>query len=87
MGKLQTLGKQRILVGDFNQFGPICNHWKGEALGEDVFERSNFLKEMCPFRVMLTENIRIDRDLFAWYTSLIPGGSRYNTHGRRPAGG
>ncbi len=79
LGKLQMLDKQWILVGDFNQFGPICNHWKGEALGEDVFERSNFLRKMCPFRVMLTENRRSDRDLFAWYTSLIPGGSRYNT--------
>ena len=33
LGKLQMLGKQWILVGDLNQFGPICNHWKGEALG------------------------------------------------------
>ena len=66
-------------LGDFNQFGPICNHWRGTPLADDVLERSSFLRELCPNRLVLTENKRSDPRLFAWYTSLIPGGEQYDT--------
>ena len=77
LGRLQFVGKQFICLGDFNQFSPIGNQWRGTPVPVDALESSGFLRELCPFRTTLTENKRSDPPLFDWYSSLIPGGSRY----------
>ena len=43
----------------------------------DALENSSLVREMCPYRLTLTENKRSDPRLFAWYTALMPGGVFY----------
>ena len=76
--KVAMLGKQFICLGDWNQFGPIGNSWKGTPIPEDATEKSHLLCELCPHRLTLTENKRSDPPLFEWYSSLIPGGERHS---------
>ena len=37
------------------------------------------MRELCPYRLTLTENKRSDPPLFDWFASLIPGGFRFGT--------
>ena len=67
-----------ILSGDWNQFPPIGNNFRGAPVGEDKVMRSNLLHTMCGGnRVTLTECRRSEAQLFDYYSSLIEGGSRF----------
>jgi hypothetical protein len=77
IAKLHWAGVKFILSGDFHQFPPICNHWRGSPVPEDALERSSLLHTLAGGnRCTLTECRRGDRKLFDFYSSLIPGGSR-----------
>ncbi len=61
-----------ILSGDFNQFAPIGNNFRGTPVAEDALQRSNLLHTMTSGnRVVLTECRRSDTELFNFYRSLV----------------
>ena len=63
-----------LLSGDFHQFPPIANHWRGSPVPEDALERSALLHALAGGnRVTLTECRRGDRKLFDFYSSLVHG--------------
>ena len=67
-----------LLIGDWNQFAPIGNSFRGSAVDDDAFERSNLLHRMAGGnRLTLTECKRSDSQLFNFYTRLIPGGDLF----------
>jgi hypothetical protein len=67
-----------IVAGDFSQYAPIGNCWRGTPIEEDAFERSALLHRLCGGQhVNLTECRRSDGVLFDFYSSLIAGGSRF----------
>lgn len=67
-----------IISGDFNQFQPIGNNFRGTPVEEGRVERSNLLHTMAGGNVVtLTECKRSGAELFDYYSSLIPGGSRF----------
>jgi len=71
-------GIRFILSGDFNQFSPIGNNFRGTPVAEDALERSNLLHTLTSGnRVTLTECRRSDTQLFEFYASLIKDGSRW----------
>jgi hypothetical protein len=77
IAKLHWAGVQFVLSGEFHQFGPVCNNWRGSPVPEDALERSSLLHVLAGGnRCTLTECRRGDRKLFDFYSSLIPGGSR-----------
>jgi hypothetical protein len=77
IAKLCWAGVKFLLSGDFHQFPPICNNWRGSPVPEDALERSALLHTLAGGnRCTLTECRRGDRKLFDFYSSLIPGGSR-----------
>jgi hypothetical protein len=77
VAKLHWAGVKFLLSGDFHQFPPICNIWRGSPVPEDALERSSLLHTLAGGnRCTLTECRRGDRKLFDFYSSLIPGGSR-----------
>jgi hypothetical protein len=78
LARLQFTPKQFILLGDYAQFGPIGNQWRGTEVDMDALENSSLVRELCPYRLTLTENKRSDPRLFAWYTALMPGGVFYD---------
>ena len=66
-----------ILSGDFNQFTPIGNNFRGAAIADEALSRSNLLHTMASGNVVtLTECRRSDVELFSFYRSLVEGGSR-----------
>jgi len=66
------------LAGDFSQYSPIGNCWRGTPIGEDAFERSALLHRLCGGQhVNLTACRRSDGVLFDFYSSLILGGARF----------
>ena len=68
-----------LISGDFNQFAPIGNSFRGCPVEDDAFERSNLLHRMANGnRLILTECKRSDSQLFDFYTRLIPGGDLYD---------
>jgi hypothetical protein len=68
---------QWILSGDFNQYLPFFNYFRGRPFTKS-FEGSSLLHQLAGHtRVTLTECRRSDEFLFAFYSSLIPGGSRH----------
>ena len=77
--KLCFLGVRWVLLGDFEQFGPIGGHvFAGSMLDEDCVQRSRLLKIMAQGNIVsLTECKRSDVALFRYYSSLISGGSRF----------
>ena len=78
LSRLTFLGTQMIISGDFNQFAPLSNAYRGQAVGEDVFARSRLLHTMAGGnRLHLTECKRSDDVLFRFYTRLIPGGDLF----------
>jgi hypothetical protein len=78
IGKLAFTPMRFLLSGDFNQFPPINNCWKGTPVPEDALERSALLHTLAGGnRCALTQCRRRDRRLFDYYSSLIPGGSRF----------
>jgi hypothetical protein len=71
-------GRQFILSGDPNQFAPLFDNWRGVPVAEDAFQHSNLLLKLCGCnRLTLTQCMRSEGDLFAFYASLIRGGSRF----------
>jgi hypothetical protein len=77
IAKLHWAGVKFLLSGDFHQFAPIANSWRGSPVHEDALERSSLLNTLAGGnRCTLTECRRGDRKLFDFYSSLIPGGSR-----------
>ena len=68
-----------ILSGDFNQFAPIANNFRGTAVAEDALQKSNLLHTMAGGNVVtLTECRRSDVELFTFYASLVKVGLRNN---------
>jgi hypothetical protein len=67
-----------LLSGDFHQFGPIEDTWKGTRMNDDhPLRDSGFLRELTGgHRLVLRENMRSDRRLFDLYTSVVPGAPR-----------
>jgi hypothetical protein len=77
IAKLCWAGVQFLLSGDFHQFAPICNNWRGSPVPDDALEQSVLLHTMAGGNsCTLTECRRGDRMLFDFYSSLIPGGLR-----------
>ncbi len=74
-----TYTKMRFrIAGDFNQYSPIGNCWRGSPIADEAFERSALLHRLCGGRLVnLTECRRADSVLFDFYGSLIAGGSRF----------
>jgi hypothetical protein len=57
----------------------MFDSWRGAAIADDAFERSNLLKTLCGCnRLTLSICRRSDGELFQWYSSLIRGGSRFH---------
>jgi hypothetical protein len=70
---------QWLLSGDFNQYLPFFNSFRGQAVTKS-FECSELLYHMAGGnRVTLTECMRSEQALFDYYASLIQGGSRFET--------
>jgi hypothetical protein len=66
-----------ILSGDFHQFAPIGNNFRGTPIAENALELSNLLHTLSSGnRVVLTECRRSDAELFGFYASLVGNGSR-----------
>jgi hypothetical protein len=61
-----------------NQFGAIVDEWRGTKVPGHSLQSTSFLRELCRYRLTLTENRRSESQLFDWCRSLIPGGSRHN---------
>ncbi len=67
-----------ILTGDPHQFGPVHSHWRGCPVPAGAFERSSMYHAMAQGnRLRLTTCRRSDEALFAYYSSLIAGGARF----------
>ena len=76
LNKLQ--GKQFLLTGDFNQFGPVWDSWAGVPVHEEAFRNSSFYHHLAGgVRLTLREGRRSDMVLFDFYSSLIEGGDRF----------
>ena len=71
-------GRQWLLSGDQHQFPPLFNTWKGAEVPEDALWNSSLLHTLAGGnRLVLTECKRSSHELFDWYSSLIPGGARF----------
>ena len=71
-------GRQWLLSGDQHQFAPLFNTWKGAEVPGDALWHSSLLHTLAGGnRLVLTECKRSERTLFDWYSSLIPGGLRF----------
>jgi len=76
--QLNKLKRQWLLSGDFNQFPPIYNSWRGCVVDEGSFERSGLLHELAGGnRLTLTECRRTGPEIFGFYSSLVAGGGRW----------
>ena len=78
--QLQKLkDRQWLLSGDENQFGALFDQWKGTPVVDRLL-RSRLLYLLAGGnRVVLRECRRSERQLFDWYSSLIPDGARFET--------
>ena len=75
---LTYTGMRFILSGDFNQFPPLGNSFRGAPVSETAFLQSTLLHTLCSGNaVTLTSCMRSDSSLFSFYSSLIAGGSRF----------
>jgi hypothetical protein len=78
ISKLTYTGMCFLLSGDFNQFAPLGNTFRGAQVAETAFEASGLLHTLSSGNtVTLTTCMRSDSELFSFYSSLIAGGSRY----------
>ena len=79
LNRLTYTSVKFLISGDFNQFAPIGNSFRGSPVEDDAFERSNLLHRMSDGnRLTLTECKRSDSKLFDFYTRLILGGDLYD---------
>jgi hypothetical protein len=77
LNKLTRTGLRFLLSGDWNQFPPIANSWRGCEVSDGAFERSTLLWRLAGGnRTELTQCRRADAALFELYCSLARGGSR-----------
>ena len=68
---------QWILSGDFNQYDPFFNTFRGQKV-EKSLEDCELLHALADGnRLTMTECKRSDQVLFEWYASLARGGSRH----------
>ena len=76
--KLRLMNVKFLCIGDWFQMPPIGGHtWAGQVLPETCVEDSDLLQILCDNnRLRLTEPRRSDTELFAYYSSLLPGGLR-----------
>ena len=66
-----------IFSGDFNQYKPFFNSFRGESFSKS-FEASSLLRDLSDGnRLTLRQCRRSDDFLFAFYARLIPGGARF----------
>ena len=78
-------GFRFTLSGDFNQFAPIGNNFRGTPIAEDALQVSNLLHTMASGNVVtLTECRRSDKVLFDFYASLVQIGLPDNPTGLIP---
>jgi hypothetical protein len=67
-----------VFTGDPHQFGPIHSHWRGCSVPTGAFERSSLYHALAQGnRLQLRACRRSDEALFAYYSSLIAGGTRF----------
>ena len=65
LNRLTYTNVKFLLNGDFCQFAPIGNSWRGAPVKEEAFETSRLLHRMADNnRLQLTECKRSDRSLF-----------------------
>lgn len=70
---------QWILSGDFNQYAPFFNAFRGKPFAKS-FEGSSLLHTLAGGnRLTMKTCRRSDAELFSYYSSLIPEGSRHKT--------
>jgi len=73
------VNKQWILSGDFNQFPPVYDSYRGCEVMEGSLESSAMFHRMAGGnRLTLTSCRRADQFLFDFYSSLIKGGERFH---------
>lgn len=78
LNKLSVTGLRFLLSGDFNQFGPLASSFRGTKVADGALEKSVLLRTLFQGnRVVLTQCQRADQQLFDFYSSLRPGGCRY----------
>jgi hypothetical protein len=83
LAKLCWAGVHFLLSGDFTQFAPICNKWRGSPVPDDVLERSALLHTMAGgSRCTLTECRRGDRKLFDFTAPASPAGCEQSSRSR-----
>ena len=77
--QLNKVNKQWILCGDFNQFAPVHDSWRGNTIPAGAFESSRMFHRLSDGnRLTLTKCRRSDSFLFDFYSSLILGGVRFH---------
>ena len=70
---------QWILSGDFNQYAPFFNAFRGKPFTKS-FEGSSLLHTLAGGnRLTMRTCRRSDAELFSYYSSLIPEGARHET--------
>ena len=80
INRLTYLGTQILMSGDFQQFAPIGNAWRGSTVKEDALANSRLLHTLAGGnRLRLIECKRSDHELFNFYTRLIPGGDLFGS--------
>ena len=78
VNRLTYLGTQLLISGDFAQFAPIGNSWRGSPVPKDALAQSRLLHTLAGGnRLCLTECKISDHELFGFYTRLIPGGNLF----------
>ena len=74
LNRLTYTNVKFLISGDFNQFGPLGNSFRGASIAEDAFEKSNLLHRMAGGnKLTLMDCKRSNAELFNFYTRLIPG--------------
>jgi hypothetical protein len=77
--QLNKVNKQWILSGDFNQFPPVFDSWRGCEVSEGYLERSAMFYRMAGGNKLTMRTCRrADQFLFDFYGSLIKGGCRFH---------
>ena len=75
LNRLTYINVQLIMSGDFSQYAPIKDSWRGTLVPEDALATSRLLHTFAGGnRLRLVECKRSDRHLFDFYTRLIVGG-------------
>ena len=79
LNRLTYTSVKFLISGDWNQFDPLGNSFRGTPIGECAFEESQLIRRMADGNILwLTECKRSDSELFDFYTRLIPVGDLYD---------